>query len=274
MAGRYGIVLQPADCQGAIFADKWVGTAYQFYGVKECTEPAGGLDEKTFARRMFSDASCGAAQLFTYEFETHAAAIRKYIQLFTGKPGETEVAVFCPTTLYRLGASLQPTIDAGGPLRDLCEFDVLDELLIADGALTTRRYRALILFQADIVEQSILDRIKAFQRSGGKIVEVGGAPIRNVEGKLWPAANRITHVAPLSPSRDWLKDLSAQLAGCKGVDGRLDGILTSRRNGQVFMFNSTSKPVRAELGGQQVDVAPYTIWFDQLAAPAETRNKP
>ena len=40
----YGIVLQPADCQGAVFADKWMGTAYQFYGVKECTEPATALD--------------------------------------------------------------------------------------------------------------------------------------------------------------------------------------------------------------------------------------
>ena len=33
MAGRYHVVLQSADCQGAVFADKWVGTAYQFYGV-------------------------------------------------------------------------------------------------------------------------------------------------------------------------------------------------------------------------------------------------
>jgi len=29
MAGPYRIVLQPADCQGAVFADKWMGTAYQ-----------------------------------------------------------------------------------------------------------------------------------------------------------------------------------------------------------------------------------------------------
>ena len=46
---------------GAVFGDKWMGTAYQYYGVKECTEPAGGLDGKSFVRRMFSDASCGAA---------------------------------------------------------------------------------------------------------------------------------------------------------------------------------------------------------------------
>src|SRR5439155_2755864 len=87
MARPYRIVLQPADCQGAVFGDKWMGTAYQFYGVKECTEPAGNLDEKSFARRMFSDAACGASQFFTYQFEQHAATMQKYIRLLTGKPG-------------------------------------------------------------------------------------------------------------------------------------------------------------------------------------------
>lgn len=55
-----------------MFADKWPGTAYQFYGVKLGSEPAGNLDRAAFVRRMFSDASCGAAQWFTYEFEAHA----------------------------------------------------------------------------------------------------------------------------------------------------------------------------------------------------------
>jgi hypothetical protein len=260
MAGPYHIVLQPADCQGAVFGDKWVGTAYQFYGVKECTEPAGGLDAPTFAHRMFSDASCGASQLFTYEFESHAADIRKYVHLFTGKSGDTEVAVLCPTTLYRLGENLQPTIDAGYPLRDLCEFDVLDELLIADGALTTRRYRALVLFQADIIDQPILDKLDAFQRAGGKIIAVGDSPIRNVEGRGWPAAAHLARVPALGKDRAWLKALSQQLAGCKGVEDQLDGLWTCRRGEQVIVFNSTDKPVARKLPGESATIAPYTIW--------------
>ncbi|HWX19132.1 MAG TPA: family 14 glycosylhydrolase [Candidatus Binatia bacterium] len=267
MAGPYHVVLQPADCQGAVFGDKWMGTAYQFYHVKECTEPAGGLDDKIFARRVFSDASCGAVQLFTYEFENHAADVQKYIHLFTGKPGDTEIAVYCPTTFYRLGGNLQPTIDAGYPLRDLCEFDVLDELLIADDALTTRRYRAFILFQADIVEQPILDKIDAFRRAGGKVIAVGDAPIRNVEGLLWSSADQLVRVAPLAKRQEWLKDLSMQLAGGKGVDGRLDGLWTCRRGKQVFVFNSADKPAETQLEGQSVKVAPYAIWINQPDGP-------
>ena len=38
-------------------------TAYDFYKVKLCTEPAGDLDDKSFVRRMFSDASCGASEI-------------------------------------------------------------------------------------------------------------------------------------------------------------------------------------------------------------------
>jgi hypothetical protein len=260
MAGRYPVVLQPADCQGAVFGDKWVGTAYQFYGVKECTEPAGGLDAHGFVRRMFSDASCGASQLFTYEFEAHAPDIQRYVHLYTGKPGETQVAVLCPTTLYRLGEDLRPTVLAGYPLRDLCEFDVLDELLIADGALTPKRYRVLLLFQSQIIDQPILDKIDAFRRAGGKVILVGDTPIQNVEGRLWRNAARVPHVPELGKNRDWLKALVPLLAGCQGVDGQLDGLWTCRRGAQLFVFNPTDKPVQTTLAGDSVTIAPFTIW--------------
>jgi hypothetical protein len=260
MAKPYHIVLQPADCSGAVFGDKWMGTAYQFYGVKECSEPAGDLDEKGFVRRMFSDASCGASQLFTYQFERHAANAQKYIGLFTGKSGDTELAVYCPTTLYRLGADLQPTIDAAYPLRDLCEFDVLDEVLINDGALTTKRYKALILFQSEIVDRPILKKFDRFLRAGGKIIQVGDATIQDVESKPWTPAH-VSHVPAVSKNREWLKALIRLLSGLKGVDGQLDGLWTCRRGDQVFIFNSTDKTKETQVNGQTVSIAPFTIWF-------------
>jgi Glycosyl hydrolase family 14 len=263
MAGKYGIVLQPADCQGAVFGDKWMGTAYQFYKVKESTEPAGGLDQKNFVRRMFSDASCGAAQLFTYEFEQHAADIQKYIHLYTGKPGETEVAVYCPTTWYRLGGSLQPSIAAANSLRDLCEFDVLDELLIGDGALTTRKYKALLVFQADVVDQPVLQKMDAFVHKGGRIIVIGDAAFKNVEGEAWGGSAKLKHVAAVAKDKGWLRELGTELAGCKGVDGQLDGLWMCRRGNEAFVFNSTDKPVETKIDNSVVQVAPYAIWWNQ-----------
>lgn len=260
MARPYHIVLQPADCQGAIFADKWVGTAYRYYGVKECTEPAGSLDEKAFARRLFSDADNGAAQLFTYEFERHAQAVREHVSLFTGKAGETAIAVYCPTTLYRLGDTLEPTIQACSYLRDLCDFDVLDELLITDGALDISRYRVLILFQGEIVEQAVLARLEAFRRAGGKLIMVGDFAIKSVEGRLWPGGSRLSHVTRQQKPKDWLTQLGLELAGITGVDAQLDGVWTFRRGNQVVLFNPQDKALSTQLGERHLVLAPHEIW--------------
>ena len=259
MAKGYGVVLQPADSQGAIFGDKWMGTAYQFYGVTHCTEPASHLIDKAFVQRMFNDASCGAAQFFTYEFERHAPHMQKYIHLYTGTAAETEIAVYCPTTLYRLGVNLYPTIKASVALRDLCDYDVLDELLIADGALKRDRYQALVVFQGDVIEQSILDRIDAFQRAGGRVMLAGGAPVTNVAGELWGGAEKCMKIAPAADERRWLKELSGELAECAGFEGKLDGLWTSRRDGQVFALNTSDKLVEAQIAGESVQVAPDTI---------------
>jgi hypothetical protein len=260
MAKGSGIVLQPADAQGAIFGDKWIATAYQFYGVKESTETGGELIDRAFAQRMFSDASCGVAQLFTYNYARFAPEVQKNIHLYTGKPGETEIAVYCPTTLHRLGVNLYPTIVASYPLRDICEYDVLDELLIADGALTTKRYKALVLFQSSIVDQPILNEIDAFRLAGGKVIVPGERPIMNVEGEPWAGAANIIHVAPLAKKTEWPREMAAQLAGLKGFEGQLDGIWTSRRGKEIFVFNSTKKPVEAKIDGRVVQIGPYSIY--------------
>jgi hypothetical protein len=266
MAQPYRIVLQPADCQGAIFADKWMGTAYQFYHVTECTEPAGNLAENAFVRRMFSDAAAGGSQFFSYEYEAHASNLMKYVHLLTGKSGETEIAIYCPTTLYRLGANLQPTIKAASALRDHSDFDVLDELLINDGALTTNRYKVLLLFQADIVDQPILGQFDSFLANGGRIIQIGDAAIQNVEGNPWARA-QIKHVSALSseqPSQlTWLADLSPLLGGLRGVDGKLDGLWSCRRGSQSFVFNTKDKPVQTDLAGKPITIAPFSIWSSQ-----------
>lgn len=261
MAGPYGVVLQPADCGGAIFGDKWAATAYQFYGVKEGTEPAGNLGGKDFVRRMFCDASCGAAQFFTYEFETHVADMQKYVSLYTGKPGETEVAVYCPTTLYRLGDPLRTTITAAPGLRDLCDFDVLDELLIGDGALKAPRYKVLLMFQGDIIDRPILDKIDAFQRAGGRVITIGRIDVHDVEGRPWKPVTPVTALSPRGKDSPWRTELAPLITGLRGVDGQLDGLWTCRRGKQVFIYNSTDKPVPTTIDGQSIDVAAHSIWI-------------
>jgi hypothetical protein len=260
MAKNYGVVLQPADCQGAVFADKWMGTAYQFYDVKESTEPATALDEKTFHRRIFSDASAGASQFFTYEFPQHADDIHKYVHLITGRPGDTQIAVYCPTTMYRLGADLKPTVDASHSLRDLCDFDVLDESLILDGALDPKSYKVLIIFQADIVDEPVLDKFTHFQRTGGKIIVVGDAALKDVEDRPWRSTQKLETV-PKTPNSNWLEELAPKISGLVGVDGKLDGVWTTHRGKQVFALNTGNKPATIDVHGQPVAIEPNQIFI-------------
>jgi hypothetical protein len=261
MAGPYKeIVLQPADCHGAPFADKWLATAYRFYGVPLATEPAGDLARDLFVRRMFSDASCGASQLFTYDYPRHADDVRRYVHLYTGTPGETDVAVYCPTTLYRLGGDVGHTIRAGLPLRDVCEYDVLDELLITDGALTPARYKALVAFQADVVDRPVLEAIDAFAREGGRVIRVGDGPVRDVDGADWKPGAPPVHVAAVAEDGQWLKQLSVHLGGLRGVDATLDGVWTCRRGRQTILYNSTKSAVQVDVNGKAVDVPAGEIW--------------
>ena len=278
MAGKYGIVMQPADCMGACFGDKWVGTAYHFYGVRLSTEPAGGMDHKTFVRRMFSDASCGASQIFTYEFNGHAADIQQYAHLYTGKSVDTDVALLCPTTLYRLWGDLWPTIGAADRLRDLTDFDVLDELLVLDGALG-KRYRTLIMMQADFVEQAVLDKIEAWVHAGGRLVVFGKAGIANVEGDTWSATEIgdatgdvrsqklgrgvVVRMDSFPANDGALEPLRRALPDLIGADSKFDGVWVTRRGSQVLILNKSDSPVtrRVTIAGTPSDVTipPWTI---------------
>ena len=164
----------------------------------------------------------------------------------------------CPTTLYRLGGDLGPTIRGGAKLRDLAEYDVLDELLITDGALTGK-YRALVVLQADHVEDVVLDRIAAWTKGGGTLVLVGDMPLKNVGGEQ-RLADRVVRVAKV-------EDLAGPLAALKGVDGKFDGLMTCRRGQQAFVFNANDKAtaVSIDLAGTSADIVvePHTIWSNR-----------
>ena len=88
-----------------------------------------------------------------------------------------------------------------------------------------------------------------------------------MEGKAWAGNAKVAHVAALNEKgRSWRKELAPLIAGGKGVDGKVDGLWTCRRGSEVFVFNSTSKEVEISVDGEQVKLAPYTIWSNKMLA--------
>lgn len=282
MAGPLGIILQPADCGGYVFGDEWADTAYRFYHVPFSTEPAEGLDHPRFMKRLFSDVSGGATQFFTYEVDAHAADLQAHAALLTGEPAETSVAVYCPTTFYRLGGDLQSTIQSATRLRSCTAYDVLDELLISDGALTDR-YKALILFQGDFIDQPILDRLQQWIESGGTLLLPAKLVVRNVEGVPWPPLasrpavpefslghGRVIRIEANSKGLMPIESIRAHLYALLGTDkipAALDGTWTTCRHAQTLILNPTTRPVHHDVGsgGPAIDIAPGEI----VVAPRE-----
>lgn len=196
MAGERKIPVQSADSRGAYWADKWGSTAYTFYGAEYRTEAAGALDRESFIKRTFSDVSCGSLRLFTYEIDNHLSDAMKYLHLFTGERGMTEIALLAPTTKYFLNGDVMPSVNAGMELRDWIDYDVIDELLIKDGILErgktnekittqtiTFNYRIIVAFDCDVVERDIIECILAWVKQGGILVWSSSKPLQDVEGK-------------------------------------------------------------------------------------------
>ena len=249
MALGLGITMQPADCRGAVFGDKWIASAYHYYNINMSTEPAGGMDNVTFVRRMFSDATGGASQLFTYEYMLHAPLIQRYVHLYTGKPSDTHIAVMCPTTDYRLGADFTPIINASEVLRDYTDFDVLDELLITEGALTSK-YKTAVILMGEFVEQTVLDKLEQWVKNGGHLVVCAPTAMHNVEGVSWPLLNmqklgsgRITVIPAEADYHQWIAKLIPAVDEELLNDGVKDGVWIAVRGKQTLLFNTTNQPV-------------------------------
>ena len=184
LAGRLRIPMQSADSGGAYWADKWTSTAYHFYHVEYRTEAAGHLEGGTFVKRVFVDSSCGASRLFSYELSELLPSCKKYLHLYTGKRGITDVAFLAPTTLYYLNGNVMRIVERGELLRDLFDYDVLDELLISDGALSG--YRILFADNCRVIEKDIISKILDWVHKGGIFVYRSQHDLEDVEGnKDW-----------------------------------------------------------------------------------------
>ena len=125
--------------------------------------------------------------------------------------------------------------------------------------MTPAKYKAVVVIQADVVEQAVLDKLEDYVKRGGRIITLGKLPFRSVEGAASPVADRTTVITGMRPDGEWLRELSTELKGLRGVDGALDGLWTCRRGGQVFAFNATDKPVRTRVDGAEIEIAPHTI---------------
>ncbi len=158
-----------------------VASASRHYGAFFGFEPASTVDERGTVARIYNAVASGARQLHEYAFNFYDPEKRQARQtvldryqahaeyLKDGKP-RVDVAVFLPLsdfTCHEVGFSSR-LIAGARWLRDIVDFDFVDEHMIVDGALDHVRY--LIVLDGEIADASALEALESWVQRGGVLV--------------------------------------------------------------------------------------------------------
>jgi len=278
------------------FATRRVSSACRAYHVPYYTEPPGSVDRHREVRRIFMDVSNGTQTWFDYPQNMDGARdlLHEYKTILTGDPPVCDVAFMLPSSWWWChpdwGWPVQ-TAALAEALRDRMDFEVVDELLVTDGALDTLGIRLLILAEGDFMRADTLEALESWVRAGGVLVVLQGVDLADLDGDrtvaqrllpdiaaggppadlaaAWRQAGRAVdkgHVlwlsgAPTEPAtQDAIVDLTYRLSSidpARGnavlVDDQADGILTTLFVSRVILYNGGPKMVEKTLRFRRAD---------------------
>lgn len=298
---RAGVAAQtPGDV--GYFATRRVSSACRTYGVPYYTEPPGDVPRDRQVSRIFMDASNGTETWFDYPQNLDRARdlFVSYKQYLTGEPPRAPVALWLPT----LDHWLHP--EQGWPravsrladeLRDLTDYEVVDDLLVADGALEKLHTGLLVLVEPRLVRGAALKPAQEWVEKGGILLVFAEVPIETDESggeflqRVAGAKCVLSDLASGSDlagyalgkgrvlaagwdERDAKAHADAVAAVCKRlaadgkkdlalVDGVRDGVWMTSIGDRVLMLNTTveRRAVTVRLPGGDIpkELAPRTI---------------
>lgn len=184
------LAIRSTHASVSYFHVKRVATPVRYYGFEGfLTEPPGTMKPKRMAERIFTDACCGVTAYFDYPKNPKSAgqAFTSNIGLLDGKAAQVDVALVFPEADHYL--RIDQSYPAGllacaNPIRDVADFDVIDERLIADGIL--ERYQVLVIVGDPLVEYMTWQRLRSAMRGVHKptIIQVTESPPATPAGRL------------------------------------------------------------------------------------------
>jgi len=190
IASRYGVHIRSTHGgyapfpQGYAAMIKRIATPCKIYGVPHWLEPPSTITPDGEVSRIMEALSCGNFGFWDWGQNPVSAAnvFRQYTNYLTQEKPVVDVALFFPTTDHRLHLETdfpRHLQAVGAQLRDVMDFDIVDEELIADNAL--KHYRVLIWVEGKYVESSTLETIAAWVNKGGVLLWSGNQVPQTVE---------------------------------------------------------------------------------------------
>jgi hypothetical protein len=272
---------------------KRIATPCKIYDVPHWLEPPGAITPDGEVARIMEALSCGNYGFWDWGANPMGAAqvFRDYTNFFTRETPVVDVAMFFPTTDHRLHLEPlypSPVQAAGHKLRDMMDFDTVDEELIMDDAL--KHYRVLVWAGGRFIEEPALKKIAKWVKHGGVVVFQNGVLPETVEGSTKPGSDLldVTKLSVNVPNgratphgKGWvminsgkgdsfddlvryatyhLSQLDSTKRDALEIDNEADGVYaTLLANGEAILYNSNPKPCRKTVAGQTIDLPPNSL---------------
>jgi hypothetical protein len=281
-------------------ATRLAASAARFYGAKLGFEPAGFSSERGVIGRLYNSLTNGANHLFyyhgnLYDSDGAADAWAEQAPLLDWRSApRSEIAVFYPDTDNRVSDEALRHLRASAffdrvqPMRSIADFDFVSERMVEDGALD--RYKVLVFLWARYTEQSVLDRIASWVRSGGSVIyperlhmREGGLGTPENDHTVWnqwqrgeTGGGRVVffrgHPEPvhyyMSFLRQTLRDapeLSALTRAAIDMDKPQETYWALLANGRIALLNYDDAPSSVRIGDRSLTIAPYRILMEDAA---------
>lgn len=181
-----------------------LGSACRFYNVPFWVEPPGNLTLDQEVERLYEALSQGATGLF--DWTTNAVSNRevyyRYGKLLRVEKPVVDVAMFYPAQAQKLRVDqgYAPLFaQACAYMRDLANFDIVDDRMVEDGCLS--RYRVLVLWEGTMASTSTLEKIKEWVHAGGVLVAYDFGKVQNFAGDTSWFSEMFGYANELQPAR-------------------------------------------------------------------------
>lgn len=204
---------------------RMVSSATRLYGGYYTNEPAGDHTYKGMAGRVFDIVSGGGRGVYFKGLYLDSSRVTLAGLVFSDfakylKPNAPKltVAALMPNSSIILNEqSLYQFLDRTAKLRDILDFEFIDENMISDGLL--ENFSAVVLLSGNILEAATLDKLKIWVENGGVLfTSMDSCPLQSVEGF------KVTWLQTANPEKIPLRIgfLDENLAGVKADIGGAD----------------------------------------------------
>lgn len=247
---------------------RWVAAACRHYGTFFGYEPAGKVDAGGVVARIYNATCSGAKQLHQYPPNVlnapgAMAKWKQYGRFMKLRQPRVDVAVWYPNRMVDMQD--RRILSGLRAMREVCDYDIVDARMIADGAM--KRYRILVGISDGPYEAGTLKQVDAWVRGGGMLYlpAFPGGTLQTVEGDRsvaagWAKLDNVHRIVTDAKLTAYGVALRRELSPRGVLVMNVPGVYaTTFRDGSVLLLNVNAAAKDVTVAGKKLTLAPVSI---------------